>query len=591
MNDEVKRLERRVRELTERLRRVEEYLFEVEDRPYRPETRQEAPKDPEAAVTPAEETSPATTIVSLIGRSLIVLGGAFLLRWLTQSGFLPQEIGSVIGMVYALVWIAMADISAGKGQRHSAAFHGVTGAMIALPLLVEATSKLHFLSPAASAASLAAFVILGLVVAGRRRLRILAWIVAVPAAPVAFLLAIQTKVLTPFLLSLLVLGFVTLWLGYLRRWQVLATIMAGAANIGMMFLVLDHDRNARATGVLEMGLWEVLLLLIGLIAVYFGSFCFRMFKRKRTITALEIGQTLTVVFIGLGGTAVAVNAREQSMLPLGIVCFVLSVACYGAAYGFLPRLDPNRRNFLFFTLIGLAMLLLGCELVFERPVAAVIFAVTGLIAGVMAKPIASPVLYLHGTVYVFAAIVRSGLLATTTGGFIGPLLPTAEWAAVPILSTLAVTISYPWLPRPEGRAVDVFLGRRGVELLAFVAILALGIAAVALITRWLPLPEAEDAYRGALATVRTAVLALSAAALAAGSRRARYHYMAWPVYMLLALGALKIVLEDIRAGGSAIMFLAFGLYGSVLILAPRLLRKAGHRRSRSVQADPPPQAE
>jgi hypothetical protein len=582
MNDDVTRLERKVEELAERLRRIEEHLYEDGDSSFRHETSPKRRDDVETTVvSSSKEAFSATAIVSLVGRSLIVLGGAFLLRWLTQSGILPQEVGSLIGMVYALVWIAMADITAGKNQRYSAAFHSVTGAMIALPLLVEATSKLHFLPPAASSASLAAFVILGLLVAGRRKLRILAWIVAVPAAPTAFVLASQTKVLTPFLLSLLVLGFFTLWLGYVRRWMALAALMAFAANIGMLLLVLDHVKNAKASGVLTMGLWEALLLLVGLIVVYFGSYCYRVFKRKRTITVLEIGQTLTVFFIGLGGTAVVVNARGQSMLPLGIVCLVLSAACYGAAYGFLPRIDPNRRNFLFFTLLALAMYLLACELLFDRPIAAVIFATTALLAGAIAKPIASPVLYVHGATYSFAAIVRSGLLATAVKGLVGPSLPTSPWVSVPILAALAATIVYPWFPRPQGRAIDVFLGRRAVELLSLIAVVAVGVAMVALITTWLPLPRSEESYRVALATARTIVLALAAATLAWGSRRARYHYMAWPVYALLALGAVKIVFEDVRTGGSAIMFLAFGLYGGALILAPRLLRKAGDRKSRS----------
>lgn len=573
MNSDLERLEQKVQELAERLRRVEAHVFD-EDRPVPRAAESRAPDREDAPTTGSPQTTfSATVIISLIGRSMIILGGAFLLRWLTQSGTLPQGVGSVIGMVYALLWITMADIAAGRNQRHSAAFHGVTGAMIALPLLIEVTSKFHFLSPAASSASLALFVILGLVVAGRRRLRVLAWIVAVPAAPTAFVLAGQTGAVTPFLLSLLVLGLVTLWLGYLRRWLALAAVMAIAVDVGLMLLVLDHTKNVEATGVLELSLWEPLLLLIGLIGVYFGSYCFHVFRRKRTITAIEITQALIVFLIGLGGIAIVVNARAHSMLPLGIVCLALSAAGYGAGYGFLPRRDPNRRNFLFFTLLGMAMMLLGCELTVSRPIAAAIFGMVALIAGVVARPIASPVLYLHGAVYLLVAIVRSGLFGTIADGFVGPTLPGKEWIGASIILTFAITIAFPLFLRPDGRAIDVFLGRRGVELLSLIGTLGLLIAIAALVTRFLPLPQG-DTYRGALATTRTAALVMSAVALASASRRARYPNLAWPVYAVLGLAAIKIALEDAQVGGFSIMFLAFALYGSALILAPRLLRRS-----------------
>jgi hypothetical protein len=514
-----------------------------------------------------------------VGRSLIVLGGAFLLRWLTQSRILPQEIGSLIGMIYALLWVAMADLTAGRGQRHSSAFHGITGALIALPLLVEATTKFRFLTPTSSAISLLAFVILGLVVAGRRKLRILAWIVALPAAPVAFVLAFRTQTLTPFLFSLLALGFVTLWLGYLRRWQILATLMAGAANFGLALVVLEQVYRPAAAEGQEMSYQEALFLLFGLIAVYFGSYCFRVFKRKRTITALEIGQTLTVVLIGLGGAAAVLQARDHSMIPLGIGCLTLSAACYTAAFVFLPRRDPNRRNFLFFTLLALAMVLLGGELAFQRSVAAFAFTAIALAAGVMAKRISSPILYLHGAAYLVTAIVRSGLLVTTTHGFIGQSVAFEEWVSTTVLFALAVTILYPWLPRPHGRRVDTFLGRRSVDLFLFVTVLAIGGILVSLVMQLVPLLADPDVQRGALASTRTGVFALSASTLAWCSCKRRFRNVTWLVYTILVLGAIKILFEDVAVGGASTLFLSFGLYGGALILGPRFLRKAEDRKA------------
>ena len=575
MTDDIARLEKAIEDLTERLRRVEDKVFSGAA---------EASGPPSASrqiePSPPGERVPAAAILSYIGRSLIVLGGAFLLRWVTQSGIMPQNIGSVIGMIYALMWIAMADIKAGRGQRYSAVFYGVTGALIALPLLVEATTKLHYLTATSSAILLPAFIILGLVVAGRRNLRSLAWIVTLPAIPLAFILARQTGSTTPFLISLLILGFVTLWLGYLRHWHVLATLVAGAVNIGMARMVFElvTTSNGGSAGQ-QVGQWEALALLSGLIAMYFGSYCFRVFKRKRTITKLEIGQTLTVVLIGLGGAAMVINAGGTSMLPLGIICLVLSIASYTAAYGLLPRLDPNRRNFLFYTLIALAMVLLGCEMSLDRSTAAIAFTAIALIAGLLANRISSPILYLHGAAYLMAAILRSGLLEATFHGFAGLSAQFGEWISVTVLSALILTTLYPWFPRPRRRSIDLYLGRRSADIFRFVTVFAWGGLLVSLLAQLSPHGEDTESYRRFLACSRTGVLALSATLLAWYSHRKRLRNLAWLVYAILLVGAIKILFEDIAVGGAATLFLSFGMYGGTLILAPRLLHRTANRKA------------
>lgn len=567
MPDDLERLEKKIELLSERLRRVEDAVLSGKPAP----VADTAPAARAEVDRPVDSTEgfPATTMISLIGRTLIIMGGAFLLRWLTQSGYLPQRVGSIVGVLYALLWIAMADRKAGRGERHSAAFHAVTGTMIALPLLVEVTVKFHYLTPTLSAIHLAAFILLGLVVAGRKDLRILAWIVTLPAAPVAFVLATETLATTPFLVSLLILGFVTLWLGYLRHWHVLATLMAAAANLGLSLTVLDFVMATRRTAVeRHITLAQILFLLFALVALYFGSYSFRVFRRRRTITPLEIGNTLVVMLVGLGGAAIAIDAGGHSMLPLGIVCLILSVAGYVAAYGFLPRRDPNRRNFLFYTVLGLAMVLLGLELSLGAAASAVALTVIALVGGVLAKRIASPILFLHGGVYAVAAIIRSGLLGATVGAFVGGAADIVAWSYPPLIGALVLAAIYPWLPRPLGRKTDTNLGRRFADLLLFVTVIAVFGALVALIAQMSP----QGSPR-LLACARTCALAVSAVILAWVSGRPRFPGLAWLVYTLLLFGALKLVVEDIRAGGAAALFLSFAFYGGALIIVPRLLHR------------------
>lgn len=576
MTDDIKRLERKIEELNERLLRVEERVLAAE-KPA-PEVFPETPRRNERAAAvrahPAA-AAPASVYITLTGRSLIVLGGAFFLRWLTQSGTLPQALGIALGMVYALLWMVLADISGGRDRRISAIFYGITAAFIAFPLLVEATTTFHYLNAVSGAASLIVFIILGLMVAARRKLESLAWIVTLPVIPLVFLLAVRTATMVPFLLCLEIIGFVTLWLGYLRRWQFLATVMAWAANLGLAIMVIDRYMSAYRPHDYQPTLRQALGLLFGFIALYFGSYCFRVFKRKRTITPLEISQTLVAVVIGLGGATLFIHYERHSMLPLGISCLILSIACYTAAYGFLPRRQPNRRNFLFFTLLALAMGLLGCELVFQRSTTGLVFSAIALVAGITARPISSPILFIHGSVYLIMATVRSHLLAVTAHGFIGASADIGEWANAAVLFAFATTMLYLWLPRPAGRVNDMYLGRRAVDLFLFVAVLALGGVLVCVIAKAISAGIDHESYQRFLASTRTGVLALAAVLTARYNRRTRFQNLAWLVYAILALAAVKLLLEDVAAGGAATLFLSFGMYGGALILAPRFLLRAG----------------
>jgi len=51
--------------------------------------------------------------------------------------------------------------------------------------------------------------------------------------------------------------------------------------------------------------------------------------------------------------------------------------------------------------------------------------------------------------------------------------------------------------------------------------------------------------------------------------------LAWLVYTLVAVGSLKLLLQDVRVGRPPMLVASLGLYGSLLILVPRLLKARG----------------
>jgi len=48
--------------------------------------------------------------------------------------------------------------------------------------------------------------------------------------------------------------------------------------------------------------------------------------------------------------------------------------------------------------------------------------------------------------------------------------------------------------------------------------------------------------------------------------------LVWLVYALVAVGGLRLLLQDLRAGRPATFVASLGLYGTLLILLPRLLK-------------------
>jgi len=90
-------------------------------------------------------------ILSLIGRLFLVLAGGFFLRAMTEAGVLSAPVGIALAFLYALVWLYMADRASRLGQSSSAIFHVLGAAMVAFPLLVEATTRFQVIGVAPAA--------------------------------------------------------------------------------------------------------------------------------------------------------------------------------------------------------------------------------------------------------------------------------------------------------------------------------------------------------------------------------------------------------------------------------------------------------
>jgi len=534
-----------------------------------------APAEEEESILPSGLG--LTEALSLGGRTLLVLAGAFILRALTDSGTLPAWLGVALGFAYAGTWVLMADLAGRAGRPWSAGFHGLAAIAVGLPLLFEAASRFKLLSPLLAAALLLGLTGVALAVAVRRRLHGLAWLVSVGGTFTAVALMLVSGRLGPASAYLVLLGVAALWLGYVVDWVYLRWPVALAADLVMVFLALRAVAPATAEGPTVALLVQALL-----VAGYFGSFAARTLLLQRKVVFFEIFQTAAAILVGLGG-AVLVAARSGMGRPaLGAVSMLFGAGAYAVAFAFVQRRQRIRENFYFYASVAIVFTLAGTTLVLSSAALPLLWAALAVGAGLLARRQQSATLALHAAVYGVAAALGGDLVHHAGETLAGA--PEVAWspagvASVLVLAAMAATT---WLTaHPEGPI------RPLARVPRFLLFLALALSATGVLAGWLaPLfagTPGAGASPAALATARTAILSCGVVLLAWLGRSPRWQEAGWLAYPALVLTGAKILFEDLRSGRPATQVLTFAFYGAALILVPRL-----RSRKREAPAAAPP---
>jgi hypothetical protein len=563
MPDRLERIEATLQELDATVSRITARLDALERQaPREPAGAQGSHPQEPIALLPFTGADMASSL-SLTGRTFIVLGGAFLLRALTESARVPSRLGVALGLVYAVTWLGACDRAASRSRAQSALFHGVTGVLLSLPLLWESSTRFRVLTPTTSAAAMALLAAIALAVAARQRLRTLAAVAVLGTLAIATPLAVVTGQMAPFAVLLVGLGAVTLGIGYRRGWAWLGWPAAIVADAFLFVLIARvAGREPPTTPAVALALDAALFV------VYLGFFAVRTLAQGHAVTIFEVLQSAGALAVGLGGVVSLAGAAGIGLWTPGVASLALAILAYLTAFRVVAPRQGVGRNFHFYATLGLVLTLVSARLMLAGPALPLSLAGLALLATSLGRRPAAPALAFHGVVYAVAAMVVSGWTSITATAWLG--VP-AGWPQVGGAAVVALAAAWlglvarPLAPSATTRFTDVTR-----VTLAVIVVLASSAAVLTLVG---PRIAGTPADAGMLATLRTAVLTVGAILAALVAWRGYVPELGPLVYPILLCGGIKLVLEDFTHSRPATLFLALALYGAALLATPRLSKR------------------
>ena len=543
-------LEEKVSRLSERVDQIEQRLAGLSFPSFPPAWPGAEARPPAVPSTSAE----MTRWLTFLGRSCLVLGGAFLIRALTDSHTLPSGVGVALGMVFAAAWVFFSHRAGARGATLSAGFHGVTAALIAYPLVLETTTRLGAMSSLVAALSLVGFTALLLWASWRDRLGWLAWIGVLSCLLTTILLLRATPAKAELTGVLFVLAASTFWLGERPPWGALRWPAALVLDLVILRAVLTSTP-------------PFLVYSLALICLSLAMVLFRTAALARPVGPFGTFQTLAGLVIGLTGalrwsveaghspSAVAVGVLAASLLALFFAGWVV------------PRRGNRDLDFLFYASVSLGLLSFGVALLTVGDVRGVLWSTFSLLTALLGRRRHPVALWSFAAALALAAASTTGLLGATGEAFLSrdpawsPVSPGSVIVLVLVVVTYLCTAlpPQPAVPRPASWASS----RLPAAMLLFLGSAGLAASVLRACSQF----TADPAV---LAMARTLVAVAVALTLAPIRRRVACPELKWIAYLALVLGGVELVVRGLPSGRPVLLLVSFVVYGAGLILVPRM---------------------
>jgi hypothetical protein len=525
------------------------------------------PEGGEAVAALEEE---AGNLVPLLGRGLLGLAGAYLLRALTEGGMLPGPLGPILGMAYAALWLLLASRKSAEKPIYSLV-HGVTASLIMAPMLYEMTTRFHLISVREASAAVVFFAAFGLAVAWRKASSALAWVVTLASLAIATALFSEMHDLPAWVVTVLSICAAVEVCACRDHWLGLRWIVAMAADLAVLMLTVIATRGGAADQVVQApALWLTLTLQFSLLTIYLMSTVDRTLLRHLQVSRFEIGQAVVAFCVSIGGALSLTGLNTASAYGVGVFCLAGGAACYLVSFAFLEGTGKHDRNFNTYSTLALLLATIGFRVMLSPTGLAgawSVLAVSTLVAGMVAD---RDTLRVHSLIYLAQAVESSHLIQLSTARVIhsgsnAQADTTLGYYVVLMAALLCYTAS-----------VALGRGRRAhwadpVETFASAALVCWG--AAGLISGWL------SAHVAGISPVRTALLTILALGAGWLGRRFERRELILLAYPLMAIAGVKLIAEDFQEGRSLIFVLSLLLFGAGLMILPGLLRKRPRARA------------
>jgi hypothetical protein len=560
MNDLLDALAR----LTVRVEKLEHQVSALEHPSARPASLPAEVAVP-AVPRPAAEAFPfaqASGVFPVLGKAMLGIAGAYLLRAVAESGSLPKLAVVVLALAYAgmwLVWAARVPVEA----RFASTAYAATAALILAPMLWELTLRFEVLPTSATAGVLGAFVVAASALAWKRGLASVVWVANVAAVLTTLALLIATHDLVPFISALLFMALVSEAAAGRNHWLWLRPLVAGAADLAIWILLYIYSGPESARSEYKNIATPVLLALgCMLFLIYGASTALRTTRLRQKVSVFEIGQTL-LAFL-LAAFCVLRFGADAGAPVLGAFCLLFATACYGAAFAYFDRFAEHR-NYHVYATWSAALFLTGSFLCFPPLLLALCLSMAAIVATLLGVRASRLTLEIHGLAYLAAAAYASGLLDYAGSALVGTFPAVPGWIVWIVAASAVPCYALGGRFRVEG------WNQRLLQLLS--AILAVAAVTMFLVSAlvWLAAlgmtPGASE-----VAVIRTLITCVVALALAFSGSRWQRTELVWIAYGTLAWVTAKLLFEDLQHGHPGSTAVSIFLYAVTLILVPRMAR-------------------
>jgi len=508
-----------------------------------------------------------SNVLPVLGRVLVGIAGAYVLRALTDLGAFPRTIGMTVGLIYAMGWL-LVSARLRADERFAIGMTSSTSMLIMGPLVWEACVHLNAMSTWTSAVVVAGFAVTGLELSSRKRDGVIPPVVLLSATIIAAALLLATYDLLPFTVALLTLAAAAEFVACRdyppgSRW--VSAIAAGSAVL--LFAWLIARAGGLPAGYVATSTGAALATQLLILAIYVTSAVVQTVVRRRTFSFAEMVQTGGALLIGIGGIIWIFKTDDAAMLAVGLASLIGGLASYALAF---LLAEQSKWNFRAWASYGLVLLLAGTALVFSG--FWILWCACAVVSCSVAMLARRPTLGLHGSLYLMLGASISGALSQPLSSLLSIAMRPVQWQVLFIVVTAAILS---WLAIAASWPGDVAHWRKHAALLTISAIIVWtlsGIAARGLIRFWQLTGERIAGYIPA-DTLATVVLATFAVLLTWAGARWAVPEILWPAYGLMTLGAWKLATRDFIYERNFALVISLLCYGSALILLPRMRRK------------------